>query len=341
MGAMALGRWLGLHLKNEGGLSAHDLLSCIRLADELSFSGVTLNEDVGQDTLALLAAAAVQTSQIQLGTAISNVYFRTAMQMAMGIATVDGLSGGRAFLGLSVGHHPWNDLGHGVASEPPLPRLGEYVEFIRKALTGQPFKHDGRIFHGIDSHLELPVFRTSVPIFIGGERPGMLGLAGGLADGAIMNVTTPEYIAGFARGRLAECARAAGRDPDAVELTAIVNCCVGEDRDEALEHARSTFFQRLGGNPAKMLETRPERFHDEIREIHDLIGHGRIEQARAKLSDELVLGTVAAGTAQDVDSAIERFYAAGATRVLLAPYPRTMQAVERTLRAMAPTAAMV
>ncbi|MBO0884072.1 MAG: LLM class flavin-dependent oxidoreductase, partial [Mycobacterium sp.] len=105
--------WLGLHIVNHRTLSNRDVLACIELADELGYDGVTLNEDVGHDSFALLSVAATRTRRVLLGTAITNVYVRTALQVAMGAVTLDDLSGGRAQLGLSVGHHPWNDLYHG------------------------------------------------------------------------------------------------------------------------------------------------------------------------------------------------------------------------------------
>jgi alkanesulfonate monooxygenase SsuD/methylene tetrahydromethanopterin reductase-like flavin-dependent oxidoreductase (luciferase family) len=58
---------------------------------------------------------------------------------------------GRVTLGLSVGHHPWNDLGHGIPLEAPLGRLRETVNIVRKAAAGGRFTHDGRAFKGINT----------------------------------------------------------------------------------------------------------------------------------------------------------------------------------------------
>src|SRR5215471_147560 len=141
--------WVGLHIVNHRTLSNRDILACIALADNLGYDGVTLNEDVGHDAFALLSVAAMRTRRVLLGTAITNVYVRTALQVAMGAVTLDDLSDGRAQLGLSVGHHPWNDLYHGVGMDAPLARLREYVAYIRKAVTGEPFEHEGPIYTGI------------------------------------------------------------------------------------------------------------------------------------------------------------------------------------------------
>ncbi|MGI8451718.1 MAG: LLM class flavin-dependent oxidoreductase, partial [Streptosporangiaceae bacterium] len=220
---------IGVDLKDESGhgeLSSRDLLDCARDAERLGFDSVWLNEDIGRDSTALLSAISMVTSSVGLGTAIMNVYSRSALQVSMAIATLDDLSGGRAALGLSVGHHPWNDLGHGIPLEAPLARLREYVEFARKALTGRQFSHNGRFFSGVNTRLGFRPARPSVPIYIGGERPKIVALAGEVADGLLMNVVGPEYIANSAAERFREAARRAGRDPNSLELMAIVTCCV-------------------------------------------------------------------------------------------------------------------
>src|SRR5918912_3372834 len=170
---------LGIDIKYEGrqyGLTGQDFVACAQLAEQHGWESVWTNEDIGYDSLALLTAASQRTSAIRLGTAIVNVYNRSALQLAMGAATLDELSGGRAMLGLSVGHHPWNDLGHGIPLEAPLARLREYVVFLRKALSGEPFRHNGRVFRGVDTQLDFAPVRPNLPILIAGERPRMVAL---------------------------------------------------------------------------------------------------------------------------------------------------------------------
>ena len=103
------------------------MVALARRAEEAGFESLWTNEDIGFDSFTVLSAIAQHTSRIHLGTAIVNVYSRSAMQLAMAAATLDELSGGRAILGLSIGHHPWNDLGHGIPIEKPLARIREYV----------------------------------------------------------------------------------------------------------------------------------------------------------------------------------------------------------------------
>jgi hypothetical protein len=111
---------VGVDLKHEGrrfAMTGNDMIELARLAVGAGFESLWTNEDVGFDSFAMLSAISQHASRIRLGTAIVIVYSRSAMQVAMAAATLDELSGGRAILGLSIGHHPWNDLGHGIPIE--------------------------------------------------------------------------------------------------------------------------------------------------------------------------------------------------------------------------------
>ena len=332
-----LGR-IGIDLKHEGrrfAMSGADMVALAQRAEEAGFESLWTNEDIGFDSFTVLSAIAQHTSRIHLGTAIVNVYSRSAMQLAMAAATLDELSGGRAILGLSIGHHPWNDLGHGIPIEQPLARIREYVTFIRKALSGEAFTHDGPIFPGVDTRLAFDPARPNLPIFVAGERPKIIALAGEIADGLIINVVSPEYIADFAAEQLHSSARAAGRDPKQLELTALVTCAVADDPAEALAHARAMVAHRLRIS-LKMLDTQPAHRHDEIRHINTLMLAGDRDRAVAQVGEELARSIVVFGSTDEIRAGIERYFAAGATRVVCVAYPRSRDGVDRVREAVAP-----
>ncbi len=328
---------IGVDLKDEGtgnDLTSQDILELARRAESYGFDGVWLNEDIGKDSVALLGAMSSMTKSIRLGTAILNVYSRSALQVAMAAATLDQLSQGRMRLGLSVGHHPWNDLGHGIPLEAPLARLREYVSFVRKALSGERFTHNGRFFSGVDTRLAFRPPRPDLPIYIGATRPRMVALAGEVADGLMTNVVTPRYIANCQVERLHDGARKAGRDPNTLELIAIVTCCPGDDRGGALAHARAAFMQRFRNNPARMIETQEPEFHDELMALKDMLEHGQAERAQEEASEELVTSFIAVGGGNKMRKTIERYFAAGCTSVAVAASPRDKGSVERLFKAL-------
>jgi alkanesulfonate monooxygenase SsuD/methylene tetrahydromethanopterin reductase-like flavin-dependent oxidoreductase (luciferase family) len=335
---MGLNQRIGIDFKDDGldcALSAQDVLDLARQADAAGFESVWLNEDIGRDSMAMLAAIAMTTKRIAVGTAIVNVYTRSPFQIAMGAATLDELSNGRAKLGLSVGHHPWNDLAHGIPLEAPLARCREYVQFIRKALTGEKFTHDGQFFSGVNSKLGVHKAPQRLPIYVGATRPRMVALAGEVADGLLTNVVSPYYVANYSTQQFRDAARKAGRNPDQLEVTAIATCCASDNRDEALAHARATFMQRFRSNPDRMIQTQSPDFRDELLALKMLVERGETQRAREQVSERLATTFVAAGSGKDIRKAIAQYFSAGCTRVIVAPFPRGRASAERLINALA------
>ncbi len=331
-------RPIGIDFKDDGHgseLSARDVIELARQAESAGFESMWLNEDIGRDSIAMLSAIATVTQSIGVGTAIVNVYTRSAFQIAMAAATLDELSQGRVRLGLSVGHHPWNDLAHGIPLEAPMARLREYVGFLRKALTAEQFTHDGRCFSGVNSKLGFSRTRLDLPIYIGATRPRMVALAGEIADGLLTNVVSPYYIANFSAQQFHDAARKAGRDPNRLELTAIATCCAHEDRATALGHARATFIQRLRGNPDRMIETQRPEYRDALLALKDLVARGEIERAEEQVSEPLATSFVGAGNGDDIRRTLDNYFSAGCTRVIVAPFPRGRESAERLIKALA------
>ncbi len=329
---------VGVDLKSEGPaneITTEDIFDLARRIEKSGFESLWFNEDIGKDSVALLGAVSTHTSTLGIGSAIINVYSRSALQIAMAAATLDEISHGRFRLGLSVGHHPWNDLGHGIPIEAPLARLREYVQFIRKALTGKLFTHDGRFFTGVNTRLGFRPLRSDLPIFVGATRPRMVALAGEVADGLLTNVVSPYYIANHTAQQFRDGARKAGRNPDGLELTAIATCCPSEDRAEALDHARATFMQRFRSNPVRMMETQAPEFQEELRALKSLVETGKAERAQEEVSEGLATSFVAAGNGKDIWRTIESYFTAGCTRVLVAPYPRGKETAQRLIKALA------
>ena len=335
---MGLNQRIGIDFKDDGldsALSAQDVLDLARQAEAAGFESVWLNEDIGRDSMAMLAAIATLTKRIGVGTAIVNVFTRSAFQIAMGAATLDELSGGRAHLGLSVGHHPWNDLAHGIPLEAPLARCREYVQFIRKALTGENFTHDGRFFSGVNSKLGVHAAPQRLPIYVGATRPRMVALAGEVGDGLLTNVVSPYYIANYSTQQFRDAARKAGRNPDTLELTAIATCCASDNRTEALGHARATFMQRFRSNPDRMIGTQSPEFREELLALKTLVERGEAARAEEQVSEALATTFVAAGNGKALRKTIDQYFSAGCTRVIVAPFPRGKASAERLIKALA------
>src|SRR5438270_7981622 len=112
-----------------GGPNPSEIVELVTLAESLGYDSAWIAEGHGGDQFAVLAACAVQTSRIRLGTGISSVFVRTAPTIAMAAATLDQLSHGRFILGLGSSHKVQVEAEHGVRYEKPLTRTRETVTF--------------------------------------------------------------------------------------------------------------------------------------------------------------------------------------------------------------------
>src|SRR2546425_3859083 len=101
------------------------------------------------DAWITLAGLARETKRIRLGTLVSPVTFRLPGPLAVSVAQVDEMSGGRVELGLGTGWHDGEHTAYGI----PFPALGERFEMLEEQLQiitglwetpdGQTFTFDG------------------------------------------------------------------------------------------------------------------------------------------------------------------------------------------------------
>src|SRR2546428_3268114 len=117
-----------------GGLTPPEVVQCVEAAERLGYESAWMTEGHGGDQFAILAACAMRTERIRLGTAISSVFVRSAPTIAMAAATVDHLSGGRFVLGLGSSHRVQVEGEHGLPYTRPIDRLRDTVEVVRRPL---------------------------------------------------------------------------------------------------------------------------------------------------------------------------------------------------------------
>jgi len=169
------------------------------------------------DPLIWLAYVASATRAIKLGTAILILPQRNPVVTAKALATLDHLAGGgRVLLGIGVGWLAEEFATLGVPFEDRGPRTDEYVAAMRALWSQECASFRGR-FVSFDQVFcrPLPPGRR-IPIIVGGDTPAAARRAGRLGDGYFPARGAPAEL--FDEMRRA--ARAAGRDPAAIEITA-------------------------------------------------------------------------------------------------------------------------
>src|SRR5262245_31940185 len=136
----------------------------------------------------------------------------------MTAATLDHVSGGRAILGLGIGHKQMVPAQHGVPFDRPLGRIREHVETVRVLVRGDSGPR----------RLDFIAERAYLPIYLAALGPQMCRLAGEIADGVLLNWATPEFAA-RATAEVRRGAERAGRDPAAVDVACYIRAAVGDD----------------------------------------------------------------------------------------------------------------
>ena len=248
-------------------------------AEELGFDAffrsdhyLSMGEGSGRpgptDAWATLAALAVQTSRIRLGTLMSPVTFRRPGPLAITVAQVDQMSGGRVELGLGTG---WFDTEH-TAYGIPFPPVGERFELLEEQLAivtglwttpdGEKFSYQGKHYQLMDSPaLPKPAQRPRPPVLIGGGGPRRTPrLAAAYADE--FNVpfsSVADTAAAF--GRVREAVAAAGREASSMRYSVAQTVCCGRNeaelrrRADAAGHELSFLREHaLGGTPAEVVD---------------------------------------------------------------------------------------
>lgn len=250
------------------------------------------------DSWVTLAGIARETTRIRLGTLVSSATFRYPGPLAISVAEVDAMSGGRVDFGLGTGWFEPEHLAYGI----PFPSLGERFDRFEEQLdiiTGMWATPIGETFDYSGTHYTLrdcpalpkPV-QPSVPIVIGGRGPSRTpALAARFATE--FNLAFPAVdFAADRFGRVRNALEAVGRPADDIVFSAAFVVCVGEDDARVASRAATLGrdVDELRGNSP--LAGRPAEIVDRLAE-YAAIGVQRVYLQLLDLADLDQLGLFA------------------------------------------------
>jgi len=203
----------------------------------------TDTQNLSMDVFGSLYLAASATSQLELGTAVTNLITRHPAVMASAFATLHHVSGGRAHIGVGRGDTALELVG---IKPPSATRFEALLGELQAYLRGDPVDVDG-----FQSRISwLPVEgETKVPVDVFGSGPNVIDVGARLGDRITVAVgAEPERIA-WAIGTARESRKAAGLDPEAIDMGAFVVVGAGADQRALDELVRgnasiSAHFQR-------------------------------------------------------------------------------------------------
>jgi F420-dependent oxidoreductase-like protein len=220
------------------------------------------------DAWTTLAGLARETSTIRLGTLMTSATFRHPGPLAIQVAQVDQMSGGRVELGIGAGWYEGEHTAYGI----PFPDTKERFDIFEEQLAvitglwetapGDHFSHSGQHYTLTDSPaLPKPVQQPRPPVLVGGKgKRRTPALAARYADEfnlpfVNLEVTSEQF------GRVRTACEDIGRDPDALTYSnALVLCCGATEADvrrraeaigQDVDDLRAT---GLAGTPAEVVD---------------------------------------------------------------------------------------
>src|SRR5829696_4711565 len=333
-------------MKVESGIPTNDLREAgetARRMEQLGYDGIVTPE-VKNDPFLPLAAAAITTDRVTLGTSVAIAFPRSPMITALMSWDIQRASGGRFILGLGSqvkGHvqRRYSAFWSGHAQ----PQMKEYVQALKAIWhtweTGEKLDVRGEYY----THtLMTPEFNPGpVPggqpkIMISAVGPAMARLAGEVCDGVRMHgFCTAKYIQDVIWPELQTGAARAGRDPQTLEVSGggfVVTGATQAEVERNLEAAR-TRVSFYGSTRTYHGVFEAHGWGEIGPRLHEMSLKGQWEQMPAAVPDEVLEQFVIAGTYDEIVDRIKGRFAGICTRVSLSIPIRSPDDEER-LRAM-------
>lgn len=309
--------------------SIHEVPAQARLAEDLGYDHVTFidSQNLSRDNVSMMTVAAASTSRIRIGPGVTQPFTRHMAVCANAIATVDELSNGRAFLGISAGMSSTGVLNRDMGRKGDMQAVADAVEFFRNFTSGRDAE-----WNGVTMHSEWA--ERKIPVILGAGGPQRIRQAIRIADGAFMPGVHPALVK-WRLERLADGAAKAGKSVNGFEAWVRTMVCVDDDHEHARDEVRSYAATVAFGiykavlkwdtqDAADLKEAMPTHLVEEIIEIgraYDMYEHEKAGAPHAEtMSDECIDAMVISGPPERCVELIRMLQDVGVDRVSMVLY---------------------
>ncbi|MFL5886848.1 MAG: LLM class flavin-dependent oxidoreductase, partial [Thermoleophilaceae bacterium] len=247
-------------------------------------------------------------------------YSRTPVSTAQTAATIDELSAGRLVLGLGVSHKPTVEGWYGQKLEKPVQAMREYAGIVRAIVRGEDPPQSERWptqfhFMGYEARADLPIYCAAL-------SPGMLRLAGEIADGVILWLCNHHYVRDVVVPEVTKGLERAGRSIDDFDIVAAVPAAVTDDAEAARARLRQDLIPYFS-LPFYRAMLERSGFGDDIAGFDAGMQKSDVEGATGSISDDFLQTLTAIGTQDEAIASVERYRDAGTTSPCIGGVPGT------------------
>jgi 5,10-methylenetetrahydromethanopterin reductase len=304
------------------------MIQLAKVTEDLGYTHIWVGDShlIWREAYVNMAAMALNTRRVKLGTGVTNPLTRHPSVVASAYATLEEYSPGRTIVGIGLGDSSVETMGMKPSTlanfEAALTQMRELFEGKEAQLPS------GKI------HLLHPC-KKKVPIYIAASGPKMLELSGRIADGIIVLVgVADEYIA-HARDKIAAGAKAAGRKIEDINLVLWVPCAVSDTAPA--KDAVKAHVARVVAHPLPyVLDPKEQQVLQEIRKTYDYYHHMDQQANHAEvIPDWLVDRFAIAGSVEQCRTQIERIKKTGIQQIAIIPYSAPGGSREETIRGFA------
>ena len=304
------------------------MVQLAKVTEELGYSHIWVGDShlIWREAYVNMAAMALNTARVKLGTGVTNPLTRHPSVVASAYATLEEYAPGRTIVGIGLGDSSVETMGMKPAK---LSYFEKTMAQMRQLLNGQEVQLEtGKI------HLLHPC-KAKVPIYIAASGPKMLELSGRIADGIIVLVGVADDYIAHARERISAGAKAAGRKVEDINLVLWVPCAVSDIAPA--KDAVKAHVARVVAHPLPyVLDPTEQKVLAEIRKTYDYYHHMDQQANHAEvIPDWLVDKFAIAGTVAECRAQIERIKKSGIQQIAIIPYSPPGGSREETIRGFA------
>ena len=283
-------------------LSINEVLNCASTLSKYNPDTVWIPETWGMENFSMLCAVSNKLRNPKIGSSIINIYSRSPTLIAMGAATVDTISNGRLVLGLGTSSMPIVEEFHGNSFESPLTRMTEYVQIIKKALSGEKIDFSGKIFSLKNFSLLIKPPRKNVPIYLAAVNQKMVDLCWQIADGVIFYLRPITELENTIKKM---------QSKREIDISCQLITCMSNDADKAVERVKKTlaFYISVGEIYRKFLAK--NGFEDETKNIFEEYKKSGLKSNHEQVPESMLEQLCVYGTPEDCVKKLKQFHKAG------------------------------